>query len=97
MCYNNNRTREGKLLKTRKVKIMNPTLMNDILNGCPCNEPQRFQCILHDMEDSVYDRYLFLTDDQIHMIKYLLTEDVLDSDVYKLTVLKEERKTFEKV
>lgn len=76
---------------------MNSTILNDIMNGYSCNEPQRFQCILHDMDDSVYDHYLLLTDDQIRLVKYLLTENALNSEVYRFTVLKEERKTFEKV
>lgn len=75
---------------------MNPALMNDILNGCPCNEPKRFQCIIRNIESDDYDHYLLLTIDQIRMVKYLLTEDIMN-DIYTLIVLDEEGRTFEKV
>lgn len=64
-------------------------------NNCPYNEPQRFQCILRNTEDDMYDHYLLLTNEQIRMVNYLLTEDVINPDIFVLTVLDEKGKTFE--
>ena len=75
---------------------MNPTSMNNCLYNSFCDKPKRFQCIISNNDDN-YDRYFLLTNDQIRMVKYLLNEDMLDSDIYTLIVLDEEGKTFEKV
>lgn len=65
-------------------------------NLCPCNEVKRTQCILRNT-DYGCDHYLLLTDDQIRLVKYLISEEALNSDIFIFIVLDGESEKFEKI
>lgn len=71
---------------------MTPTSTNCF--NCP--ETARTQCILRNT-DYGCDHYLLLTDEQIRMIRYLIREDIMDSDIYIFIVLDGEDKKFERI
>ena len=71
---------------------MNTTSMNN----CPCNESKRFQCILRNT-DYDCEHYLLLTEEQIRMVRFLISEDIINSDNLVFIVLDDENLKFEKV